>query len=62
RSKEKKYRGVRLRSFGKWVAEFCRPDGQRLWLGTFHSPESAAMAYDQALVESHGPLHKLNFP
>ncbi|KAD2805820.1 hypothetical protein R6Q59_029182 [Mikania micrantha] len=64
-SQEKKYKGVRCRRWGKWVSEIRVPGSQeRLWLGTYSTPEGAAMAHDVASYSLRGAtsLRKLNFP
>ncbi|CAN0928121.1 Ethylene-responsive transcription factor ERF020 [Linum grandiflorum] len=46
---DKKYKGVRRRKWGKWVSEIRVPGTQeRLWLGSYSSPEAAAFAHDVA--------------
>ncbi|KAM3711208.1 hypothetical protein ACB094_01G091500 [Castanea mollissima] len=58
-----KYKGVRRRKWGKWVSEIRLPNSrERIWLGSYDTPEKAARAFDAALFCLRGPDAKFNFP
>ncbi|KAL1554155.1 MAP kinase kinase kinase Win1 [Salvia divinorum] len=60
---KKKFRGVRQRHWGSWVAEIRHPLlKRRVWLGTFETAVEAARAYDEAAVLMSGRNAKTNFP
>lgn len=55
------YKGVRQRTWGKWVAEIRDPWKRiRVWLGSFNTKEEAAAAYDRKVLEFFGPNAHFN--
>jgi len=63
KSGEKLYKGVRKRKWGKWVSEIRLPNSrERIWLGSYDSPEKAARAFDAALFCLRGRRANFNFP
>ncbi|CAI8599506.1 unnamed protein product [Vicia faba] len=59
---KKMYRGVRKRKWGKWVSEIRLPNSrERIWLGSYDSPQKAARAFDAALYCLRGRHATFNF-
>ena len=58
--KEKSYKGVMRRTWGKFTAEI-RDSKERVWRGTFDSVEACALTYDQVAFLTRGPGKIQNF-
>ncbi|ESQ27655.1 hypothetical protein EUTSA_v10019652mg [Eutrema salsugineum] len=62
-SMQSKYKGVRKRKWGKWVSEIRLPNCRdRIWLGSYDTPEKAARAFDAAQFCLRGGNAGFNFP
>lgn len=62
-SSSSQFKGVRKRSWGKFVSEIRIPNSrERIWLGSFSTAEQAARAYDAAAICLRGSSASLNLP
>ena len=61
---ERRYRGVRKRTWGVWVTEVREPASRKkVWLGSYATAEEAARVYDFGmLLLRRVPAWRLNFP
>ncbi len=55
-----RYKGVRRQSTNTWGANIRIGNNQRLYLGSYKSPELAALAYNKAALYYHGEFAYLN--
>lgn len=55
------YLGVHLREYQRWAAQI-KFNHQKIYLGSFATPEEAARAYDAKARELYGDKARLNFP
>ncbi|GLJ10378.1 hypothetical protein SUGI_0127130 [Cryptomeria japonica] len=61
--KSRKFKGIRMRKWGKWVSEVRMPNSRaKIWLGSYDTAEQAARAFDAAIYCLRGPHAKFNFP
>ncbi|KAL8542149.1 hypothetical protein ACS0TY_003127 [Phlomoides rotata] len=55
-TQDKPYRGIRMRKWGKWVAEIRETNKRsRIWLDSYSSPVAAVRAYDTAVFHLRPP-------
>ena len=61
RSSRNPYKGIWMRDGCRWCAGI-RSNGKKIYLGSFLTPEDAAIAYDEAARMFHGEFARVNFP
>jgi hypothetical protein len=59
RSNPSGYKGVSRARSGAWRVE-CKKDGVRYYLGSFPTPEEAALTYNELAIRLHGEFAYLN--